>query len=88
YDDATEAAMARVLESLRRHSDMPIAIQLGHAGRKASTNLPWRGGAQLPVSDHNGWQTVAPSALGFAESDIPPVALDRSGLDRVRAAFA
>lgn len=80
--------MARVLESLRRHSDMPIAIQLGHAGRKASTNLPWRGGAQLPVSDHNGWQTVAPSALGFAESDTPPVALDRSGLDRVRAAFA
>jgi len=88
YNDATEAAMARVLESLRRHSDMPIAIQLGHAGRKASTNLPWRGGAQLPVSDHNGWQTVAPSALGFAESDTPPVALDRSGLDRVRAAFA
>ena len=47
WDDATEAAMARVLESVRRWSDMPIAIQLAHAGRKASTDLPWKGGAQI-----------------------------------------
>ena len=47
YDDATEAAMARMLESVRRWSDMPIAIQLAHAGRKASTELPWKGGAQI-----------------------------------------
>lgn len=78
WDDATEAAMARVIDSVRRYSDMPIAIQLAHAGRKASTEVPWLGGAQLPPSDDNGWQTVAPSALPFAAHDNPPVALRSS----------
>src|SRR5690242_10941579 len=62
WDDATEAALGRTLESVRRWSDMPVAIQLAHAGRKASTNLPWKGGAQFPPDHANGWQTVAPSA--------------------------
>ncbi|HWT42244.1 MAG TPA: oxidoreductase, partial [Sphingopyxis sp.] len=57
WDDATEAAMARTLDSVRRWSDMPVAIQLGHAGRKASTEVPWKGGAQLPPGDPNGWPT-------------------------------
>jgi 2,4-dienoyl-CoA reductase-like NADH-dependent reductase (Old Yellow Enzyme family) len=88
YDDATEAAMARTLDGVRRHSPMPIAIQLGHAGRKASTDLPWHGGGQIPPSDRNGWQTRAPSALGFAATDHAPVALDADGMKRVRDAFA
>ena len=50
-DDATEAAMARVLESSGAGRDMPVAIQLAHAGRKASTDLPWRGGKQI-APDH------------------------------------
>jgi 2,4-dienoyl-CoA reductase-like NADH-dependent reductase (Old Yellow Enzyme family) len=41
WDDATEQALARTLTSIRRWSDMPIAIQLAHAGRKASTEVPW-----------------------------------------------
>ncbi|MES2858577.1 MAG: oxidoreductase, partial [Pseudomonadota bacterium] len=44
WDDASEAAMASVLTSIRRWSSMPVAIQLAHAGRKASTDLPWHGG--------------------------------------------
>ena len=47
WDDACEQAMARVLAAIRAYSPMPIAIQLAHAGRKASTNPPWRGGGQL-----------------------------------------
>jgi 2,4-dienoyl-CoA reductase-like NADH-dependent reductase (Old Yellow Enzyme family) len=87
WNDATEAAIARTLESIRRWSDMPIALQLAHAGRKASTELPWKGGSQLP--DHpNGWQTVAPSAIPYEDVQQPPVALDRDGLKRVREAFA
>ena len=43
YSEGCEAAMGRVLESLRRWSDMPLAIQLSHAGRKASTDVPWKG---------------------------------------------
>ena len=88
WDDATEAAIARTLESIRRWSDMPIAIQLAHAGRKASTELPWKGGVQIPPDHPNGWQTVAPSAIPYQEGEQPPVALDRDGLTRVREAFA
>lgn len=88
WDDATEAAMARVLDSIRRWSDMPVAIQLAHAGRKASTEVPWRGGAQLPPTDANGWQTEAPSALPFATENHPPAALDQDRLARLRDAFA
>src|SRR3954465_5209553 len=88
WDDAPEAAMARVLESVRRWSDMPIAIQLSHAGRKASTEVPWKGGAQLAPDGPNGWQTVAPSAVAFADGTHAPTALDRDGLARVREAFA
>jgi len=87
WDDATEAAMARVLDAVRRYSDIPVAIQLAHAGRKASCAKPWDGGAQLPPDHPDGWQTVAPSALPFAETDHPPVALDRGGMARIRDAF-
>ena len=87
WSDANEEAIARVLASIRRWSEMPIAIQLGHAGRKASTDKPWFGGAQIGPDEPNGWQTVAPSAVPFAEGENPPVELDRSGLDRIRTAF-
>jgi 2,4-dienoyl-CoA reductase-like NADH-dependent reductase (Old Yellow Enzyme family) len=86
--DATEEALGRVLESVRRWSDIPIALQLAHAGRKASTRVPWDGGAHVPPSQPGGWQTVAPSALPFAPTDHPPVALDDEGLARIRDAFA
>ena len=71
WNDETETAMARTLESVRRWSDMPIAIQLAHAGRKASTEVPWKGGAQIPPGVEHGWQTVAPSALPFAGAREP-----------------
>ena len=88
YDDASEAAMARTLKSIRKWSDMPIAVQLAHAGRKASTEVPWRGGGQFPPADPNGWQTEAPSAVAFNPNYVPPTALDRDGMKRVRDAFA
>ena len=88
WNDATEAAIGRTLESIRRWSDMPIAIQLAHAGRKASTEVPWKGGVQIPTDHPNGWQTFAPSAVPFEDGQRPPIALDRDGLTRVREAFA
>jgi 2,4-dienoyl-CoA reductase-like NADH-dependent reductase (Old Yellow Enzyme family) len=88
WNEATEAAIGRTLESIRRWSDIPIAIQLAHAGRKASTELPWKGGVQIPPDHPNGWQTFAPSAVTFEDGQRPPVALDRDGLTRVRKAFA
>jgi len=88
WSDANEAALGRVLESVRRWSDMPIGIQLAHAGRKASTRVPWDGGAQIRPDAPRGWQTVAPSALPFLDTEHPPAALDRDGLIRIRDAFA
>lgn len=88
WDDATEAAMAGVLASLRRHSDMPIAIQLAHAGRKASCELPWRGGQQIAPDATSGWQTMAPSPLPFGPQDNPPTALSQDDLTRLASAFA
>jgi 2,4-dienoyl-CoA reductase-like NADH-dependent reductase (Old Yellow Enzyme family) len=88
WDDATEAAMARVLASVRQWSEMPLAIQLAHAGRKASTERPWDGGRQIPPDHARGWPTVAPSALPFAADDQPPVALDRAEMRRIIDAFA
>jgi 2,4-dienoyl-CoA reductase-like NADH-dependent reductase (Old Yellow Enzyme family) len=88
WNDETEAAMARVIESIRRHSDMPIAIQLAHAGRKASTDLPWSGGKQLAPDHADGWQTVAPSALPFEEGENTPIALTTDDIAQLVDAFA
>jgi 2,4-dienoyl-CoA reductase-like NADH-dependent reductase (Old Yellow Enzyme family) len=88
WSDETEDAIARTLESVRRWSDMPIAIQLAHAGRKSSHEIPWKGGRQIQPGEPNGWQTESPSAIPFEPGEHPPVALDRDGLARVRDAFA
>jgi 2,4-dienoyl-CoA reductase-like NADH-dependent reductase (Old Yellow Enzyme family) len=88
YSDKTQAAMGRVLDSVRRWSTMPIGIQLSHAGRKASTEVPWKHGGPLLPEDPNGWQTVAPSAIPFAPKYNVPAELDRKALGETRAAFA
>jgi 2,4-dienoyl-CoA reductase-like NADH-dependent reductase (Old Yellow Enzyme family) len=88
YSDECEAAMARTLAGVRRWSGIPIAVQLAHAGRKASTEVPWKGSAQIPPNQANGWQTVGPSAVPFDKQQTPPIALDHAGLARVRDAFA
>lgn len=87
YSDANEAALAKVLRGMRSMSSTAVAIQLGHAGRKASSNTPFDGGAQLTPDDAEGWQTVAPSAIAHGADDAAPVALDAEGLARVKADF-
>jgi len=86
WSDDTEAALARVLRAVRQHSRMPIAIQLAHAGRKASSHAPWDGG-QLIAPEQGGWQTQAPSALPHASGEMPPEAIDNAGLHRILQAF-
>jgi 2,4-dienoyl-CoA reductase-like NADH-dependent reductase (Old Yellow Enzyme family) len=86
YSDANERALGRVLEGIRRYSTMPIGIQLGHAGRKASSARPWEGGQQVTAKD-GGWITSGPSAEPVKSDDELPVSLDSAGLVRVRDAF-
>ncbi|PKA39519.1 oxidoreductase [Rhizobium sullae] len=88
FSDVTERAMGQVLDNVRRWSDMPISIQLSHAGRKASSKKPWDGGGQLAPAQENGWKTVAPSAVPFRDGYDNPEALDKTGLTQIRTAFA
>ena len=87
WDDATEAALATVLSAIRLHAPIPVVVQLGHAGRKASSRAPWDGGQQIPACE-GGWLAHAPSAVPIKDGELPPLALDIAGLDRIREAFA
>lgn len=86
WDDKTEQALGRVLNSVRKYSDTPIGIQIAHAGRKASSMTPWDGG-QLIAPKDGGWQTIAPSAIPHGEKELPPHAMDKADLVRIRNAF-
>ncbi len=88
YSDETEAALGRVLRAMRKHSPMPVAVQLAHAGRKASSHAPWDGGHQIGPDEPRGWRTEAPSPLAHADDEHAPVALDRDGIARVTRDFA
>jgi 2,4-dienoyl-CoA reductase-like NADH-dependent reductase (Old Yellow Enzyme family) len=86
WNDATEAALKPIMASVRKHSKIAVAMQLAHAGRKASSHVPWDGGQLIPLAE-GGWQPVAPSAVPHKEGEAPSLALDDAGLARVREAF-
>jgi 2,4-dienoyl-CoA reductase-like NADH-dependent reductase (Old Yellow Enzyme family) len=88
YSDANEVALARVIAAIRANSPIKVGMQLAHAGRKASSQLPWEGGLQIPLGQPGSWQAVAPSALPHSPHEEAPTALDAAGLARVRDAFA
>lgn len=87
YSDDNETAFRRLVTALRRHADTPLAIQLGHAGRKGSSHTPWDGG-KLMEPKAGGWEPIAPSALPFSPSEPPPREMTTADLARVREAFA
>jgi 2,4-dienoyl-CoA reductase-like NADH-dependent reductase (Old Yellow Enzyme family) len=86
YSDANEADLARVVAHCRRYGSARLGIQIGHAGRKASSQVPWDGGRALQ-GDEDAWPTMAPSAIPFAETWPEPRAMSRADMDRVRDAF-
>ena len=70
------------------HQQGAIAgIQLAHAGRKASKDLPFNGGKEFTPDHPNGWQTLAPSAIPFADNVILPLEMDKAAIDKVKADF-
>ena len=87
YSDDCEAALARALAAARRVAGpVKFGIQLAHAGRKASSQLPWEGGRALR-DDEDPWPTVSASALAFDAGWHVPEALDEDGMARVTDAF-
>ena len=87
WDEPTERALADNLQRARKLAPhTAVCIQLAHAGRKASSALPWQGAQQLPLND-GGWETFAPSATAYKDGETSPTAMSQAELDRVRDAF-
>ena len=84
-DDHVEP-LARIARFLEGQGTVP-GIQLAHAGRKASCDLPWKGGARLKTPAEGGWTVVGPSPIPFNKGDPDPVALDEAGIGAVVDAF-
>ena len=87
YSDDNEHALRRVVGTIRAAAPIKLAIQLGHAGRKASSHAPWDGGTLVPIGQ-GGWQPVAPSAVPHADGEPAPRAFPPDELPRLREAFA
>jgi 2,4-dienoyl-CoA reductase-like NADH-dependent reductase (Old Yellow Enzyme family) len=85
WQDAHVEPLARVAKFIRGQGAVP-AIQLAHAGRKASTARPWQGGKPVPPAE-GGWPVVAPSAVPFAEDHPAPQELDAGGIAEIVRAF-
>ncbi len=85
WDDEHIAPLARIAAFLKSQGAVP-GIQLAHAGRKASCDVPWKGGARLTPAQ-GGWPVVAPSPVPFNDGDPPPVPLDAAGIDEIVHAF-
>jgi 2,4-dienoyl-CoA reductase-like NADH-dependent reductase (Old Yellow Enzyme family) len=78
--------LARIVRFV--HSQGAVAgIQLAHAGRKASCEPPWLGGARLTTPERGGWPVLAPSSVPFHEGEPTPLALNEAGIDAIVAAF-
>lgn len=86
WDDRHIEPLARIARFLQSQGAV-AGIQLAHAGRKASCDLPWKGGKSLKTPQEGGWTVVGPSPIPFAEGDPVPVELDETGIDEVVAAF-
>jgi 2,4-dienoyl-CoA reductase-like NADH-dependent reductase (Old Yellow Enzyme family) len=71
------ARIARFLES----AGAAPGIQLAHAGRKASREVPWKGGASLKTAEEGGWPVVGPSPVAFTDEDPIPIPLDEAGIE-------
>jgi NADPH2 dehydrogenase len=86
YSDANEAALEPVVALCRRWGTAQLGIQLAHAGRKASSKVPWQGGGPLAPGD-GAWQRVGASAIPFDGGWPAPRELDETGLAGIRDAF-
>lgn len=86
WSDAHAKAFSRITRFIKQHGAAP-GIQLAHAGRKASTEVPWRGDAAVPP-EQGGWEPIAPSAIPFSPRYAMPREMDANEIDQVVEQFA
>jgi anthraniloyl-CoA monooxygenase len=85
YKPEHVTAWRRIVDFIHRESLAKVCLQLGHAGPKGSTKVPWLG-EDVPLDDGN-WPIVAPSAVRYAPQLPVPHEMSRTDMDRVRAQF-
>jgi 2,4-dienoyl-CoA reductase-like NADH-dependent reductase (Old Yellow Enzyme family) len=86
WSDAHVEPLARIARFVKSQG-AAAGIQLAHAGRKASCDVPWRGGQPLPP-EQGAWPVVGPSPVPFSEQSPTPRSLDEAGIRGVVEAFA
>jgi 2,4-dienoyl-CoA reductase-like NADH-dependent reductase (Old Yellow Enzyme family) len=85
WEDEHIAGLKRIVDFI--HAQGTVAgIQLAHAGRKASHDVPWKGGKFLSAAE-GGWQIVGPSALPFSQGTDAPLQLDEEGIQKIITDF-
>ncbi|SOD19828.1 NADPH dehydrogenase NamA [Pedobacter xixiisoli] len=85
WKDEHKAKLKEIVDFIHENGSVS-GIQLAHAGRKASFDIPWENPAQVN-EEKGGWDTVAPSAIQFNPKDKMPIALDAAGIEKVKADF-
>lgn len=85
WNDAQVEKLQSITRFLSEQGAIP-GIQLAHAGRKASVSAPWEGNKKLDEKQ-GGWNTVAPSAVGYHDNEKTPIALDLAGIQKVVSDF-
>ncbi|MFT3962326.1 NADH:flavin oxidoreductase/NADH oxidase [Propionivibrio sp.] len=86
WNDGQIEPLARIVR-FAHEQGCPMAVQLAHAGRKASVGRGWEPAASLPASD-GGWPVVAPSPIPFSSAHAVPVELDADGIGALAGRFA
>ncbi|RSW73010.1 bifunctional salicylyl-CoA 5-hydroxylase/oxidoreductase, partial [Klebsiella aerogenes] len=87
WTEAQGAAWQRIVDFIHTHSSAKVAMQLGHAGPKGATCLPWQGGDDQPLPS-GGWPLIAASPQQYLAGLSPTAqAMTRDDMDRVREDF-
>lgn len=78
--------LKQITDFIHAHGSV-AGIQLAHAGRKASHEVPWKGNAQIPSDQKNGWKALAPSPIPFTDKEEAPAELDKQGIEKIKVDF-
>ncbi|WP_413557297.1 NADH:flavin oxidoreductase/NADH oxidase [Bdellovibrio sp. HCB209] len=82
WNDTQAQELKKVVSAIKSGGAV-AGIQIGHAGRKASANIPWQGDDHIPEGDSRGWQTISPSAIAYG-SNLPKVPKEMTKEDILR----
>jgi 2,4-dienoyl-CoA reductase-like NADH-dependent reductase (Old Yellow Enzyme family) len=86
YTDEHIEKLKQITDFIHAHGAV-AGMQLAHAGRKASHQRPWDGGKQIAPGQPGGWESLAPSAVAFTDSELAPKELDKAGIEKIKADF-